>query len=120
MMLIPLQVARSASGDPLPYFELQVTLDGVTYTLEMRWNVRGLAFFLNVWDEQGQTLYLAGVRLVANYPLGNWITGRQPPGALIIVDTSGLGVSPGLGDLGVRHQLYYATAAELAALAASG
>jgi hypothetical protein len=116
MMLIPLQVARSATGDPLPFFDLQVTLDGVTYSIEFRWNTRGLAWFINVWDEQLQTLFLAGVRLVVNYPLANWITGRQPPGALAIIDTSGLGIDPGLGDLGVRHQLYYGTAAELAAL----
>lgn len=116
MDLIPLNSARSPSGDPLPYFDLQVPLDGVTYTIEFRWNKRNQAWYLNLWDESEQTLYLAGQRLVAMYPLGAWVTGRQPPGVLYVLDTSGLGDDPGLGDLGVRHQLYYITAADLAPL----
>lgn len=116
MDFIPLNTARSPSGDPLSFFDVQVPLDNVTYTLEFRWNVRNLAWYLNVWDESEQTIYLAGQRLVAQYPLGAWLTGRNPPGALYVIDTSGLGQDPGLSDLGIRHQLYYATAAELAAI----
>lgn len=114
MDLIPLDAAAG-----LPYFDLQARLDDVTYTLSVRWNVRAAAWYLDIWDEQGVTLFAAGVRLVVNYPLCNYLTGRQPPGALVAVDTSGQGIDPGLGDLGgssARVQLYYATAVELAAL----
>lgn len=120
MLLIPLRVARSASGDPLPSFDLQTTLDGATYTIELHWNPRGSSWFCSVWDEALQTAYVLGKRVCANYPLGNWITGRSPPGALVFVDTAasvlGRIADPGLGDMGVRHQLYYATLAELALL----
>lgn len=115
---IPLRVAQTATGDPLPFFEIQAVLDGVTYAIEWKWNIRHQAWFVNVWDEQLQTLYLAGQKVVANYPLGIWITGASPPGALMVVDTTGAGAQPGLGTLGVQHQLYYLTAAERLALGA--
>lgn len=97
----------------LPFFDVQAQLDGVTYTLELRWNVRATAWFLNVLDEAEQNVFLAGLKLVANFPLAAYVTGRSPPGALVCVDTSGQGADPGLNDLGARHQLLYYSKAEL-------
>jgi hypothetical protein len=114
MDLVPLDGVEG-----LPYFDAQATLDGVTYTLSFRWNVRAQAWYLDIWDELGTTLYEAGVRLVANYPLCAYFSGRQPAGNLVAVDTSGQGIDPGLNDLGgpsARVQLYYLTTAEAALL----
>lgn len=95
------------------FFDLQAVLDGVTYTLQFRWNVRLEAWFMDILDEQGVTMLLAGLRLVANWPLGAYNTGRQPPGAFVAFDTSGEGLDPGLDDLGDRVQLKYFTAEDL-------
>jgi len=101
-------------GAPLPYFDMQTQADGVTYTLEIRWNVRAGAWYMNVRNEAGDDPpLLAGLKLVADWPLAAYTTQRQPPGAFVVVDSAGLGEDPALLSLGVRHQLLYFTAAEL-------
>jgi hypothetical protein len=100
----------------LPFYDLQVPLDGVTYTLEFRRNVRVGAWFMNGYDITGTVLYFAGVKLVADFPLAAYNTARQPAGFFIAKDTSGQGIDPGINDLGVRVQLVYVTVAELNAL----
>ena len=101
--------------DDLPFFDLHVSLDDATYTLQLRWNVREGAWFMDVLDQQGEALLLAGLRLVASFPLTAYVTDRKPPGDLVVIDTTGAGADPGRADLGTRHALVYFTAAELAA-----
>lgn len=95
------------------FFDVRATLDGVNYLLEVRWNVRAQAFYLLLLDDEGTTVILGAIRMVCNWPLGSANTGRRLPGALVLVDTSGLNEDPGLNDLGKRHQLWYFDAAEL-------
>lgn len=103
------------SGDGVtPHFELQVTLEDVTYTLELRWNERASAWFMNVLDAEGVTMLQAGLRLVADWMLGSFNVGAQPPGAFVARDTSGLGIDPTLEDLGTRVQLLYFSTEDLA------
>ncbi len=102
-----------SEGAPLPNFDMQAPLDGVTYTLQVRWNVRAGAWYLDVLDEAGENVLLAGVKLVVNWPLGAYSTGRQPPGVFTVVDTGGQGADPDLAGLGVRWTLLYFTAAEM-------
>lgn len=103
------------SGDA--FFDLQATLDEVTYTLQFRWNVRLEAWFMDVLDSTGQTTYQSGLRLVANWPLNAYSTGRNPPGIFVAADSSsavvGTGTDPGFDDLGDRVQLVYYTKADL-------
>lgn len=96
----------------LPNFSIQANLDNVTYTLEFLWNDRFSAWFMNVLDEQGDNMLLAGIRLVANYPLSLYQSIRQPRGVFMVLDTTGAGIDPGLSDLGGRCQLVYFDAAE--------
>lgn len=96
------------------YYDLQIQLEGVTYTLEFRWNVRASAWFMNILDAQGVNMIRAGLRLVTNFPLWPYGASRTPPGALIVVDTTGSGdADPDLDGLGDRWQLLYLTAAEI-------
>jgi hypothetical protein len=95
------------------YFDLVVDLEGVSYTLEFRWNTPMEAWFMAVYDDTGATMITAPARLVSNWPFNAYAANRQPPGAFFCVDTAGVGDEPGFTDLGVRHQLYYLTAAEL-------
>lgn len=102
-----------SEGAPLPFFDFQVPLDGVTYTLQVRWNVRASSWYMDVLDEQGQVVFLAGLRLAANWPLAAYNTGRSPPGSFVVMDTAGEGADPDIASLGIRHVLLYWTAAEL-------
>lgn len=95
------------------FFDLQVTLEDVTYTLEFRWNVRASAWFMNILDAEGENMIRAGLRLVADFPLWPYGASRTPPGAFVCVDTTQQGQDPGLEDLGDRHQLLYLTAEDL-------
>jgi len=97
----------------LKHYTLQVTLEEVTYTLEFRWNVRLAAWFMDVQDLNGTTTLIAGLRLVANWPLAAYKTGRRPPGAFVAIDTSGKGIDPGADDLGDRVQLRYFSSTDL-------
>lgn len=99
-------------GDTL--LDLQTPpLEGVVYTLEIRWNIRIGAYFMKVYDQEGVTLLAAGLKLVANWPLGAYGAGRQPPGAFVAIDTSGRGLDPGLDELGDRVKLVYFTKSDL-------
>lgn len=100
------------TGD-LPFFDLQAVLDGVTYTLQFRWNVRLGAWFVTVLDGEGATVIVGDTALRVAFPLNAYFTGRQPPGAFVLMDTAGAGVDPGLVDLGQRFKLVYFTAAAL-------
>jgi hypothetical protein len=97
----------------LPYFDLEVELDGVTYGLELRWNTRAEGWFLTIFNPETEEVIRAGIRVVCDFPLRSYEADRLPPGALVAVDTSGEATDPGYGDLGDRVQLLYFTAAEL-------
>lgn len=112
--MILIGITREA--DDTAFFDLQATLDDVTYTLEFRWNDRLQAWFMNVYDAEGATPYQLGIRLVADWLLGQYISSRQPTGVFLALDTGapdGEGQDPGFDDLGNRVQLYYVPRSEL-------
>lgn len=98
-------------GD-LPFWDMRVPLDGVTYTLEFRLNVREEKWYLRILDEDGTTVILGGQKIVAYYPVNPFRADRKPPGALSFVSPSG--EDPGPDDLG-DFVLLYVSEAELAA-----
>lgn len=100
----------------LPNYDLQILLDGVTYTLDLSFNVRLNAWFMNVLDEAAQNVLVAGLRLTCGASIGAKITGRPFPGFFVVLDTTGAGVDPGISDLGKRVRLEYVEAADLASL----
>jgi hypothetical protein len=111
---MPLQIDIPLSeGAPLPFFDMQASLEGVTYTLQFRWNVRNSAWYLDVLDEAGESILVAGVKVVADWPLSAYTVDRQPPGVFIAADTTGTGTDPALTDFGVRVVLLYYTSTEL-------
>lgn len=109
MRLIPLQPS-------LPHYDMQVPLDGVTYTLELRWNARAGSWSLSIATEVGDPI-ATGLVVVLNMPLGDRCTdARMPPGRLVALDTSGETRGPGETDFGTRVQLYYLEASEVPAI----
>jgi hypothetical protein len=97
----------------LQHYDMQVTLDGVIYTLELRWNRREGFWYMSLLLEDGTPLVLS-LKLVLDHPLGcRCRDARRPPGALIAVDTSTQHLDPGLSDLGSRVLLVYFEKVEL-------
>ncbi len=104
--------------DSLAFFSLQALLDNVTYTLQFRWNDRAAGWFMDVLNEAGDTVYVAGIRLVGGAALSGNITGRPYPGFFIAFDTSESGKDAGFDDLGKLVVLLYADSNDVAALVA--
>ena len=106
-------MALTVPLDPtLTHYDEQITLDGVTYTLEFRWNTRAAAWFMNILTEQGDPI-TAGIRIVVDMPLGLRSSDtRKPKGLLFAVDTSGERREPVIDDFGTRVVLLYHPLAE--------
>lgn len=103
------------AGEDSPDVDLQVELDGVTYTLGLQWNERDGAWYLSISTAEGELL-VAGRKVVLDaLLLSRYRDARLPRGALMAIDTSGELEEPGLEDLGVRVKLLYFTEAERAA-----
>ncbi len=102
-------------------FEFDVDLDGSTYKLRLWWcgtlNLAPIAdgastgFWMLFLMTPGGTP-IAQARAVVGWPMFWRVRGTHglPPGTLTFVDTTGQGLSPGVGDLGQRVQLIYAPA----------
>lgn len=108
-LLLPIQPGN-------PNFTIDVDMDGVTYTLQFKWNARAPGWFVSISTSTGEVLVLAR-RLPVNWPL--WWRNRDPllpSGYLMLNDTTGADLDPGVEDLGARVQVVYVTAAEVAAL----
>jgi hypothetical protein len=95
-------------------FSFVAELDGVSYTLEWRWNWRDAGWYLTLGDGEGNPM-AQNLRVVLNTALNATGFGRQewPPGILFALDTSGKDVDATLDDLGSRVKVYYAEAADL-------
>jgi hypothetical protein len=111
------------SAIPLPanlvqtgFFDVQATLDGATYTLQFGWNNRLSCWFMQVRNEEDTDLLCGDARVVVNWPLYLYLTGRQPPGLFYFYDTTGQDQDiVNAEDLGQRVQMQYWSEAELAA-----
>jgi hypothetical protein len=98
-----------------PCYEFQPELDGVTYTLRVRWNSRESAWYMNISTEDGQII-AAGVKLMLGLPLGSRvrpIDARMPQGLFFLLDTSGQTAEADEADLGGRVKLFYLLEDEL-------
>lgn len=99
----------------VPHFDFQVELDGTSFTLELAWNMRDEAWYLNLLTEEGEML-LSSRKVVADLPLwSRSVDPRMPAGELFAVETSGTLADPGLDDLGLgrRVRLIYFSIAEI-------
>lgn len=99
----------------VPHFDFAVELDGVSYLIELAWNLRDLAWYLTLKTAEGEHL-VSGRKLVVDMPAWNRFKDpRVPPGVLLAVDTAGSLEDPGLEDLGIgrRVRLIYTPASEL-------
>ena len=104
-----LLIVPSSVTDTL--YEEVVILENREYTLTFRWSTRDDAWYLSIYDQDGNSLAL-GIRVVINIPLLRRETkATLPKGLLMAVDLSGKDTEPAVDDLGTRVVLMYEEAA---------
>lgn len=98
-------------------YRQRVAFDGTTFELRFRWNTRMQAWFMDVLDEDRNTVVYARRCII------EWTMLRQsrhvdgaPAGELINIDTTQRDVPPTLEDFGTRVLMMYLDAEEIAAV----
>jgi hypothetical protein len=100
----------------IPNYRLGVALDGTQFVLDVRWNSRDGAWYLDLRDAQAVAIRV-GIRVVLGAMLGRRsVDPRFPAGILFAADLGGKDQEAGLDDLGTRVQVYFFTFAEYDAL----
>jgi hypothetical protein len=90
------------------YFEQPWTLDGVTYTFTLRYNLRIQTWMLDVGDVIGAPI-VCGIPLIAGRDLLGQYAGRGlPSGLLFVFDPSDQNGTPGQDDFSAGYRLVYA------------
>lgn len=88
-------------------YTIQVDLEGVTYTLNFRFNTRLQNWVMDIADAAGTDL-LNGVVLLTNVALTSYVVkDGLPPGKFICIDESGANRDAGIEDLGNDVKLLY-------------
>lgn len=104
------------ANPPLPSIDVSVTLDGALYTLSLVWNETQELWFMSVLDNLGQTVLMGDQAMISEWPLyaSRIADLRRPQGLFLVRDTGGT-ENATLAGLGLRWQLWYLEAAEVAA-----
>lgn len=103
--LIPL-----TPGDPEQ--RLNITLDGESYVLRVRWNTTDDAWYLDAWEGDGVTPIAFSVKLVLGVRLGATYAHPLFLAGMFLIDDSGTGEEPKLADLGARVVLVHLNVAD--------
>lgn len=91
----------------LPWYDFRVTLSGVAYILEMRFNKRMQRWILSILDVARNPI-LTGIPVLINRALtSQYSTLAIPPGVLYATDNSGNGLQPTLASFLSDHSILY-------------
>lgn len=93
-------------GQNAPWFRFKITLSGVRYTLEARFNLRMDRWILSIMDAAGAPI-LMGIPLLIQRPLTQYPTLALPPGDMFAVDRSGKDLQPTISSFVTDHELVY-------------
>lgn len=100
----------------IPNYRFGTQLDGVQYIIDVRWNGRDGAWYMD-FLQADETPIKYGIKIVLGATLGGLVTDPAfPPGVLIAVDQTGNGREATLDDLGSRVLVVYIPAADIAAV----
>lgn len=95
------------------FFSSSYDLDGTTYRLTFRWNVREEAWYMDIatFDD---TLIAGGLKMVTNQDISRRFRAKgAPKGAIFILGESIYADKPGRNDLGKRVKILYLDEAEV-------
>ncbi len=108
MLILPIDSA-------FPSYRLSTAIDGVQYIVDVRWNERDEAWYLDLLSSDGDPIK-HGMKIALGTKLGRrCVDPRFPTGAIIARDLTGNGNDAGRYDLGTRVQLRYYSADEITA-----
>lgn len=97
-------------------YDFSTVLDGTTYGVEVYWNAREEAWYLDLLTDEDVPIR-TGVKVVLGSALGRRsVSPLFPRGVLLAVDLSGEERDAAFDDLGTRVVVYFYTAADLGAL----
>jgi len=85
---------------------VDVTLDGVPYTLRVLWNERFGYWSLSIYYRDGDAILL-NIKMVNNYPLVKRFARLSMKGDLYFLNRAGLTYRPGFDDVGGQYGLFY-------------
>jgi hypothetical protein len=95
-------------------FSQTVSLDGIDYQLQYKYNDRESFWYFNLLDTEDNPIK-TGIKIVSNWPfLRNVVNTTRPGGELIGVDTRQPPLDPGFDDLGFAVKMGYIEEDELA------
>lgn len=97
----------------VPYYSEIVTLTGVTYVLEFRYNFREECWYVQMGSTSGD-VFAQGIKIVSNFPLlQRFSSASMPPGELVSLSSSNDDSPATLYELGDRCSLLYFEKGEL-------
>lgn len=97
-------------------YRVGTQLDGDQFILDVRWNSRADAWFLDILSEAEEPIRM-GIKIVLGTLLGRrCVDPRFPNGLLIASDLSNAGREATFDDMGVRVVVFFYPATEVAAL----
>jgi hypothetical protein len=110
---MPSQLPIDASD---PQYRVGITLQDTPYIVDVRWNGRDAAWYLDFYDVAELPIRL-GIKVVLGaFFLLRCADPRKPGGALLAADLSGEGRDATIDDLGSRVMIYHYTYTELQGL----
>lgn len=91
----------------LPWYTFTTSLDGISYTLEVQYNVRSERWYMSIADAIG-TPVVSGIPLLINRDLlAPYRTYDVPAGGMVVIDNTGADAEPTLDSFLTTHALYY-------------
>lgn len=91
-----------------PFYDMNVTLEGVEYRLDFAFNERERAWYFSIIASDGTEL-VTGIKVVCKRSLVRRSDPRLPPGTFIAIATDGIDAPPDLTHLGGATRLMYVT-----------
>lgn len=92
----------------LPWQQYKITLSGVIFTLEVKYNVRMDRWILNINDASGVQVLQGMILLINRNITGQYRTLKIPVGVFFATDDTGKETQPNRNSFGVDHTLFYA------------
>ncbi len=91
----------------LPSYEMQIELEGKTYTLRFTYNARISRWFMDIKDASGVDVRV-GIKVLAGWRLTKqYVADALPPGDFFVLDTGNEEEIPKLDDFGIRKIMNY-------------
>lgn len=94
-------------GNAFPYVTFTITLSGVIYTMQFKYNTRMARWMMNLSDSAGNQLLSGIVLLIERNLTGQYFYLNIPPGPFFATDDTSQDTQPTQFSFGIDHTLFY-------------